>query len=58
MQIERAITQKQKNDLKVRLAAEKRLVKLEQWRRQGIGSSALLNKEISRLRREYGFPMY
>lgn len=58
MQIEKARTTKQKDDIRNRLAAEKRLIKLEQWHRQGIGSSILLTKEINRLRREYGFPMY
>ena len=45
---------KQRKDLAEHKTAEKRCRKLEMWKRKGIGDIALLDKEITRLRKEYG----
>lgn len=50
-------TKKQKDDLAERKAAEKRCRKLETWKRKGMGDLAMLDKEITRLRREYGISL-
>ena len=50
-------TRKQLSDLAERNTAEKRLRKLETWKRKGIGDIRLLDAEIKRVRKEYGFEL-